>query len=504
MPRVLAPLLTALLAWLAFPSVGIAPLAFVAWVPLLRALRGATPRRAFAHGALAGALMNGLGGAFLLPALVRESGLGAPIAALVFVAFATYQGARTALAAWLAARAAARGWALGPVFAIAATGLEAAFPLPFPWTFAAAVSSCRPLVQVADLGGATLVSFVLYAVNAGVAALLDSTWRARARALVGLAVLAAALAYGAARLAQVESAIAAAPRARVGLVHTERRAHDDADTPSLLEEVNALGRAGASLVVTSETSLPGVFPEEDLEPALRLAAGDRLEVPAIFGVVIGVVRPTNSAVTLSREGGLLSRYDKHRLLPFAEYAPFGEALPGLYHATRVGHFRAGGDRPRAPLVSESGALLHPAISICYEDTVPEVVRASARGATTNLLINLTNDAWFNGSSEAGIHLALARLRAVELRRTMVRSANLGHSAIIDPTGALVAERPSVEASTARSVLAEVPLLDEPTIYERAGEVPGWAALGLAIAFAFVRRPPESRPRRSAISPSAPS
>lgn len=491
----LAPLLTALLAWLAFPSMGHSPLALVAWAPLLWSLREATPGQGFTRGWTAGAAMNALGGSFLYAPLLRESGLSAPTAALVFALFAAYQGLRTGLAAWLATRARARGWSLGVAFTLAATGLEAAFPMPFHWSFAASVSAWRPLVQVADLGGATLVSGVLFATNASVASLVaravattpgSARYAARAwgRSLVGLAAFGAALAYGALRIKAVEAAMALAPTARLGVVHTTRRAHDAADLPLLLANVDTASARGAELVITSESSLPGPLPEAELAVALRLAAAGRLEVDAVFGATVGDHAPTNSALTVSRDGELVERYDKHRLLPFAEYVPLGDALPALRDATRAGRYVPGIDRPR-----RAGSI-RAATTICYEDTLAEVVRASVNVLPTNLLVNLTNDAWFEGSSEPDMHLALARLRAVELRRSMVRSANLGRSAIIDATGTLLAE-PDADGV----IVADVPLLEETTLYQRIGEGPGWAALGIALTLASRRAPPTRRAAR---------
>lgn len=492
----IAPLLTALLAWLSFPAVGVWPLAFVAWIPLLVALRTSRPRDAFFRGWIAGAVMNGLGGSFLYATLLRESGLPSPAVLLVFAAFAGWQGLPTALAAWLAVRGRARGWPLAPAFALAATGLEAAFPMPLPWSFAAAVSHVRPLVQIADVGGATLVSGLLYAVNAAFADLVErQPSKRRARLFVPPTLVGAALAYGAFRLGDLDAPLASAPRARVGVVHTQRRAHDPADLPALLDRVNALGTSGAELVVTSESSLPGVFPEEDLTHALSLAGVDRVHVDAIFGATIGDHAPTNSALTMSG-GQLVERYDKHRLLPFAEFFPMAEAWPSLARATRAANYRAGRDRDR-----RSGSI-RAALSICYEDTLADVVRKSSTSAPSNLLVNLTNDGWFDGSSEPDLHFALARLRAVELRRSLVRSANLGRSAVVDPTGDILAEADGADGD----VVVDVPLLDTPTLYARIGEGPGWAALGVALAFALVRSPRSAAPNgpRARFSPSTPS
>jgi apolipoprotein N-acyltransferase len=124
------------------------------------------------------------------------------------------------------------------------------------------------------------------------------------------------------------------------------------------------------------------------------------------------------------------------------------------------------------------------VLICYEDTVPEAGR-EALALRQNLLVNLTNDAWFSGSSESELHLRLAVLRAVEQRRDLVRAVNEGPPTWVDAAGRVRARGSSSFAST---LLTEPALLDEPpTVYARYGDAPWSIALLVLANFAVWRR-----------------
>jgi apolipoprotein N-acyltransferase len=126
---------------------------------------------------------------------------------------------------------------------------------------------------------------------------------------------------------------------------------------------------------------------------------------------------------------------------------------------------------------------------CYEDTLPEAGR-EAMDAAPDLLVNLTNDAWFSGSPESELHLRLAALRAVELRRDLVRAVNFGPTSWIDATGRVRARSP---ADFSAVLATEPALLDGPaTLYARFGDAP-WALAALLLGSVAVWRA-RRRPR----------
>jgi apolipoprotein N-acyltransferase len=146
-----------------------------------------------------------------------------------------------------------------------------------------------------------------------------------------------------------------------------------------------------------------------------------------------------------------------------------------------------GDR-EVPLVTGS---VRAAGLVCYEDMLPEAGR-EAMTVTPNLLVNVTNDAWFSGTTEPELHLRVAVLRSVELRRDMVRAVNAGPTSWVDAAGRVRGRASTMMAST----LSAVPsLLDAPlTFYARFGDAP-WAILALVLANVAVWR--AARARRTA-------
>jgi apolipoprotein N-acyltransferase len=122
------------------------------------------------------------------------------------------------------------------------------------------------------------------------------------------------------------------------------------------------------------------------------------------------------------------------------------------------------------------------VLICYEDVLPGFTRKLVRAASPNLLVNITNDAWFGKTTEPEIHLALAVFRTVEHRRWLVRATNSGISAIIDPVGRVVAR---TALQTRETLRGTVRWQNGTTLYAVVGDWPGWLALA-AVAYAFYR------------------
>lgn len=158
----------------------------------------------------------------------------------------------------------------------------------------------------------------------------------------------------------------------------------------------------------------------------------------------------NAALVLDAAGRPRACYDKMHPVMFGEYVPFGDRLPFLYRLTPL---PAGLTPGTAPVVVEvSGFGLAP--TICYETALPGAVRSlvrrlTAAGRRPDVLVNLTNDGWFWGSSELDMHLAAGIFRAVEVRTPLVIAANTGFSAAIDGSGRLLARGPRRAAAPLR-------------------------------------------------------
>ncbi len=495
--------LSGLLYWLAFPGVDVWPLTFVAWVPLLVAMHRQPTRRAALLGLVTGLTMNVAGFWWLEEMLTTFSGFPLPLCLLFLLIVCGYQGGRVGFLGWLYGRATARGWPAARVFAAAFVASELLFPVLFWWYFAATVHKVPLLMQVGDLGGPILGGLVLVAVNLAIAepllARLERRKVARGPVVAGAVTLAFTCAYGGLRIHLVDAAAQAAPGATVGVVQAnmglmeKRTAYDDGLKRhlDLSEELRA---KGVDFLVWSETSAMRPVRDSAYDQELR-AVARRIHLPAIFGaVIIKNVRDErryvlyNSAVVSEADGTIAGRYDKQVLLTFGEYLPFGESFPILYRwSPNSGRFSPGTSLD--PLMIDVGGVPH-AVStlICYEDILPRFTNDAVRHADPELLVNMTNDAWFGDTAEPWEHLALAELRAVEHHRYFVRGTNSGVSAVIDPVGRLIAHSGTFRQE---GISAPIHWMRSRTVYEILGDWPWLLVSGGILVAAFRRRRPLS-------------
>jgi apolipoprotein N-acyltransferase len=212
-------------------------------------------------------------------------------------------------------------------------------------------------------------------------------------------------------------------------------------------------------------------------------------------VLLGVVGrapgggPTNSAVMIAPSGEALGRYDKIRLVPFGEYVP---AFFGFVNkiSTEAGNFVPG----ERVVVYRAGDRKVGAF-ICYESVFPDLIRQFARDGA-EVFVNLSNDGYFARSAAREQHLKIARMRAAENRRWLIRATNDGITAVIDPAGRIAHRlEPYVELSARVRYAYETEL----TPYTRYGDWFAWICLaaGLALAGAGALLPGKGQPHREA-------
>ncbi|MBE9529558.1 MAG: apolipoprotein N-acyltransferase, partial [Proteobacteria bacterium] len=206
---------------------------------------------------------------------------------------------------------------------------------------------------------------------------------------------------------------------------------------------------GARLVIWPETAVPFYLGERNPKEEIVARIVDNAGVAVLTGapsykynVDTRGVEYLNSAYLFTPSsslekgsisgGGLAQKYDKVHLVPYGEYVPLKRFFPFIKKLTvGVGDF-ASGPGP-VPIVSEEGPL---GIIICYEAIFPKLSAGTVE-AGAGLLVNITNDAWFGKSSAPYQHFEMALFRAVENRVTLLRSANTGMSAVVDPVGRVV-------------------------------------------------------------------
>ncbi|PKN57824.1 MAG: apolipoprotein N-acyltransferase [Deltaproteobacteria bacterium HGW-Deltaproteobacteria-14] len=188
----------------------------------------------------------------------------------------------------------------------------------------------------------------------------------------------------------------------------------------------------------------------------------------------------NTAIMLDDVGRVVGTYDKVYLLAFGEYIPFGDIFPSLYDMLPESGRFAPGREVRAFQWGNRRV----GVMICYEDILAKFTGKLA-DKDPNIIINVTNDAWFGHTSEPYLHLALSVFRAVENRLVLARATNTGVSAVIDPVGRIVAQTRLTDAET---TLETVPLMSGETIYGKVGDLFSWLlALALVAYGVLVRR-----------------
>jgi apolipoprotein N-acyltransferase len=487
-----------LLYWAAFPGVDLWPLTFVCWVPLIVAMHRQPVTRAALLGLLAGLTMNVAGFTWLQSMLTTFSGFPTVVCTLFLLIVCGYQGLRIGFLGWVYGRATARGWPALPMFAAAFVTSELLFPVLFWWYYAATVHQVPVLMQVGDLGGPVFAGLVLVAVNIALAepllARLEGRPIARGPVVTGAATLAFTLLYGALRVRAVDAAAQAAPEATVGVVQAdmglqEKRTDLEEGIRRHLSLSDELRAKGVDFLVWSETS--AMRPVRDATYTTELRTLTRkIGLPAIFGAVIVKHVPDergyvfyNSAVSSAADGTVDGRYDKEVLLAFGEYLPFGDTFPILYKwSPNSGRFSSGTSPD--PILLDVHGQKHPVSAlICYEDILPEFTNVAVRHAKPELLVNMTNDAWFGDTSEPWEHLALSQLRAVEHHRYFVRGTNSGVSAIIDPVGRTIAHSGTFRPE---AISGTIHWMQSRTVYEILGDWP-WLIVSCGALFAAFRR-----------------
>ncbi|WP_299547237.1 apolipoprotein N-acyltransferase [uncultured Tateyamaria sp.] len=241
------------------------------------------------------------------------------------------------------------------------------------------------------------------------------------------------------------------------------------------------------LIVWPETALP--YLAENAQPVFEVIADAARGAP----VVLGIQRRSdgeyfNSLVTLDAAGQVTQTYDKHHLVPFGEYMP----LPGLFRVLGIralaDRVDTGYTRGPGPQLLDMGPLGSALPLICYEVVFAHDVGGTSERPT--FLMQLTNDAWFGTRSGPQQHLVQAQMRAIEQGLPLIRAANTGISAVIDPQGRVIA---SLGLNQAGYLDATLPAPSTPTFYSLTGDLP-WVLLALAGLIASVLH--RSRTRRT--------
>jgi apolipoprotein N-acyltransferase len=492
--KVSAVVLSAHLLAAAYLAPSLYPLAWIAFVPLFWVLvRAETLRRAVFYGWLMGTVAHLIGFHWLVYTINVFGGFPYPISSVVFLLYAILQGLQMAIFAFLVRR-----FGFGPLQILPAVfwvALEFWFPLLFPWYLANSQVSFLLFIQNADLVGPYGASFLLMWFNASAYRVVCAAKEERRSHLAALAycimVTMVSLIYGYQRLGAVGEEIAAARKLPVAAV----QGNIDIDlkwNPSLikqnLEKHKDLTRQldGVPLVIWPESAVELWLPDElqylpdDLMPPLKSEQSHFIFGAKSFRGKPGTVNfmAFNTAFFTDAAGRVSARYHKQVLLAFGEYLPFAKLLSLLPAMPLADGFTAG----NGPVAFEIPGIRIGSL-ICYEDLMPDLSRNFVKATGANLLVNLTNDAWYGKSVGPWQHARLAQSRAIETRRSLLRVTNTGVTSLVNAKGELVESLPMFVPEVLKT---NVDILDGETYYVRYGDWFAWAITIIAVAIVLFR------------------
>ncbi|HUP63498.1 MAG TPA: apolipoprotein N-acyltransferase [Thermoanaerobaculia bacterium] len=494
--RIVLSLTSGALFALAFPDYAIGWLAFIALAPLIVAVvrsRGAW--EAF----LLGWISQTVAWLMMVPWVVRVmshyGGLPFIVGVLLFVGMAMYLGLYGGLFAAIVHRlrlgVSFAPWLLVPLAWAAVEYARTYLFSGFPWNLiATAIVDYTPLIQIDRFGGPYLVG-AMVVLPATIAAwwITQKTMPIHRVIVAGAFGIVALVWWGTglvaskliARPGSGEIVIAAMLQPNI----SQEMRWDEANVIALYRRMIAMTneaaqKEGARVVIWPESTVPLSYTEttfyrESIEELSRT-----LGIDIILGsVATDPAKPNriwNSAF-LASGGRTIGHYDKIRLVPFGEYVPLRRVLFFAEKLVRaVGEFEFGtNDYPLAGRFRYGPA-------ICYEIVYPQIARQQVRHGA-NVLVTITNDAWYDGTAAPAQHLWQARLRAIEGDRYLLRAATTGISAFIDPTGRIVSSIPMGKEGI---VYAKFHARETVTPYVRFGDWFAWGAVGVVL-IALARR-----------------
>jgi apolipoprotein N-acyltransferase len=466
---VLLPILSGILLVLCQPPVSLFPLAFVALIPLLYAMEKCSYRHPFIPGFITGIVayvgliywvvvaMNSYGGIDIFTST---------LILLLFVLYISlYIGCFTAAISIIEKRMSVPIYLSAPIIWALLEYLRGVALTGFPWSFLAhSQHNFLTFIQIASITGTYFISFLIAAINCIVFFMAFKKSISKVYIIAILIMVTASVVYGLVRLQVSQEG-----RLTAAIVQGNIRQDVKWDNNFKIKTIQAYYQntikygSNVDFVVWPETALPLVFNEEVYVNQHIKALPPMVNSHLLFGTIWKdrSGKLYNSSYVIGKNGDVNGIYNKAHLVPFGEYTPLVRYLPFLQKITAQGAGFVPGEG-HDPIITSLGKV---GILICYEGVFPYITNATvAKGA--QFLVNLTNDAWYERTSAAYQHLAFYVFRAVETDRYILRAANTGISAIIDPRGHITARTPIFEERVLKGNFA---LRDTLTFYVRNGD-----------------------------------
>ena len=444
-------LLSGILLFLSFPKFGLGFIAWIAFVPLFIALRSVVSlRRALFLGWMTG-LTACVGILYWISYVVVNYGnLPLYLGVTLMLMLAGYLSIYFALFATgiVYLRGKVPLCFVAPVLWVCLEYAKSKLFSGFPWeNLGYSQFNNIFFIQFADIAGVFGLSFLIILLNVAFFEIIaERSKKSFVLATTVLLLWSGAYLYGVLRINQIDHTLKEAPGMDVSLIQgnidqsIKWNANIQKETINIYEELSLRHPpANGGLMVWPETAVPFNFQDEnELQHQVK-----NLPVKTKSWFIFGSMSYAtgkentdyyNSAYLLSPQGDIRGKYDKVHLVPYGEYVPLRALFPFISRlAAGIGDFAEG--KGFYPLTMGNRKI---GVLICYEGILPEAARMY-KNADAELLVNITNDAWFGTTSAPYQHLSMSVFRAVETRLYLVRAANTGISAIVDPTGKIIAQ-----------------------------------------------------------------
>ncbi len=447
---------------MSFPKISFSLLAWIGLVPLLISISKMNRKQSFYAGLLTG-MCHFLSLLYWITPTVQTYGnlplfLAFPILVLLSFYLSLYLGIFT-----LIFKSFKQNSILTPFKAAALwTGLEyiRSFCFTgFPWGSIGYSQYMQiDLIQVADITGIYGISFLIVLFNSGVCASFFMVGfynkKVRIKKIISLFfciffIIGAVLIYGKIRLQDIDKAILKAPRKNITVVQGNISQHVKWDKSfkenivkkycNLFQNIshNNINET-TDLVILPETALPFYYLNNKKLSSIVNKCIKKTQTSFLLGSPAFEYKNNkaifyNRAYMINKSGVITGKYDKIHLVPFGEYVPLEDYFFFLGKIiTHAGNFSSG-EKNIQPLIFKDTNL---GVLICFEIIFPELSADIVKNGA-DILVTITNDAWFGFSSAPLQHFSMSVFRAVENRRALVRSANTGISGFIDPVGRVI-------------------------------------------------------------------
>jgi apolipoprotein N-acyltransferase len=519
--------LSGLLMIVCFPSLNWNLLVWFACTPLLIAVVNETRlAQAFLLGYVSGAVFLMGSCYWFVIVMQRYGGLSAPLALGVLILFAVVFSVLFGLyglaEAWVARYSRAMALALSPFLWVSIELLRTYYVTGFPWNLLGYAIQADGLRQLASVTAVYGLSFLAASTSALVASAI-LLWRDRGFIMGNTAVrfwttpvlwfvllvvinaihtpphlpagtndtylLQPDVPLGETDLQRWQPSRDRAPlygllnlsfQAVCGSSGTQMRSPDAKNSGCATTHTRSA--AATPIIVWAENPAPLVFSQDAVFRDAMKGLARRTGAYVIFNTVnfLGndAEKPLNSAMVLNPEGDVVMQYDKIHLVPFGEYVP-AWAFPGRVGkiVSEVSNFVPG--KAYRSAQTPQGAI---AVPICYEDIFPQLVRRLTP-KSAGVLVSISNDAWYGDSAARYQHLEMARLRAIENGRYLVRATNDGVTSAIDPYGRVLQMLPLHKAAVLSDRFS---YLAGPTFYNAHGDVFAWGCVLVTLVILALR------------------